>query len=121
MQIPKDRLLFLIIIILLLMDGVFIGQYLASLERVRVTQSTLLAYQLNEKVINFTKIFCEKILNAGGEVSFDDRLVLENAIRDINSKPIFDQWQKFVNSNNEVEAQVELKTLLDLLINRVNY
>ena len=121
MQMPKDKTIYLIIILLLLANVIFIGQYFASLERVKIAKNLLLTYQRNEKVLNFAKMFVSKILEAGGEVSFEDRLALENAVRDINSKPIFDQWQKFVNAKNEIEAQIELKNLLELLINKVSY
>jgi len=121
MQMPRDKIVYLIIVLLLLMDIVFVGQYFASLERVKIAQNLLATYQHNEKVINFAKMFVSKILKADGEVSFEDRLALENAVRDINSQPIFDQWQKFINAKNETEAQIELKNLLELLINKVNY
>lgn len=117
----KDKIVYLIIIFLLLADVVSIGQYFASQERVKIAQNLLLTYQRNEKVLIFAKMFTAKILKGEGEVSFDDRLALENAVRDINSKPIFDQWQKFVDSNNQIVAQIELKNILELLINKISY
>lgn len=121
MQIFREKTIYYIIALLLLIDVICVDQYFNYLERVKIAQNVLATCQHNEKIINFTKMFVSKILKAEGEVSFEDRLVLENAVRDINSKPIFDQWQKFVNAKNEIEAQIELKTLLELLINKVNY
>jgi hypothetical protein len=102
-------------------DIIFAGQYCASLKRIKIAQNFLLTCQNNEKVIDFGKMFVNKILKAEGEVSFEDRLVLENAVRDINSQLVFDQWQKFVNAGNETVAQIELKNLLELLVNKINY
>lgn len=116
-----SRTLYLIIVLLILLDIVFVGQYLVSIEKVKIAENLLRTYQYNDKILNFSKLFVNKVLANTGEVSFEDRLALENAVRDINSKPIFDQWQKFVNATSEVEAQVELKNLLELVINKVNY
>lgn len=121
MQIPKDKNFYFIIAILFLLNAVFVGQYFVSLEKVKTAQKILSTYQYNQKTVDFAKMFVGKVLKAEGKVSFEDRLALENAVRAINSQPVFDQWQKFVNARSELEAQIELKNLLEMLVNRVNY
>jgi hypothetical protein len=75
--------------------------------------------KINEKVLNFTKFFIEKVLKAEGEVDFETRLKLETAVRELNDEEILAQWQKFVNSKTEGEAQQEVKNLLELLVSKI--
>lgn len=113
----------ILIIITILIAAVILlaGQYLISLQDLKATKSLLQTYQYNEKILSFTKLFIIKVLKAEAEVSFEDRLKLENAVRDINNKDIFDQWQKFIESKTEAQAQKEVKNLLELLINKITY
>ena len=76
-------------------------------------------YQTNEKVIEFTKIFIEKVLKGKGEVSFEDRIKLENAVRDIGDEGILKQWQEFIDSESSEQAQEECKDLISILIGRI--
>lgn len=77
--------------------------------------------QTNEKVLVLAKLFVEKVLQGETEVGFEDRLKLENAVRDINDKEIFDQWQKVVKSKSAQETQQEVGIFLDLLLSKIIY
>ena len=77
------------------------------------------ARQINDKVLDFSKLFIVKVLKSETEVSFEDRLSLESAVRDLNDGQILTQWQKFTGSETEEEAQNEVKNLLELLVNRI--
>lgn len=79
------------------------------------------AYQYNEKILDFTKLFITKVIRANTDVSFEDRLQLENAVRDINDEEIFNQWQKFTEDKLEAQAQEDVKILLDLLVSKIAY
>jgi hypothetical protein len=70
----------------------------------------------NEKVLDFTKLFIEKVLKAETEVDFETRLKLENAVRNLGDEEILTQWQKFTESKTEAEAQEEVKNLLEMLL-----
>ncbi len=119
---PNKRLLIIIIIVILLASTIFLaGQYYITLENLKAEKSLIQTYQHNEKILDFTKLFITKVLKAESEVSFEDRLQLENAVRDINNKAIFDQWQNFTESKTEAQAQQEVKNLLELLINKTTY
>ena len=69
--------------------------------------------------MNFTKLFITQVLRADGEVDFETRLKLENAVRELNDQNILAQWQKFVESETEEEAQEEVKNLLGMLVNKI--
>lgn len=75
--------------------------------------------KINGKVLNFTKFFIEKVLKTEGEVDFDTRLKLETAVRDLDDEEILAQWQRFVDSKSEKEAQQEVKNLLELLVSKI--
>ena len=73
----------------------------------------------NRKILSFLRLFIDKVLKADGEVSFEDRLSLENAVRGIDDQQILSQWQKFVDSKSDKEAQVNLRDLIDLLVRKI--
>ena len=69
--------------------------------------------------MEFTKLFIGEVLKADSEVSFDTRLKLETAVRNLGDEEILNQWQKFVDSKTEAGAQTEVKNLLEMLINKI--
>jgi len=112
-----------ILLILVLVSAVIVlfGQYLIVLQKQKIDQETLKLYQYNGKILTFTKLFVKSVLKSDGEVPLSEVLKLENAARDINNKPIYEEWQKFVNAKSPLEAQIEVKNLLEMLVDRVNY
>mgnify|MGYP001568243500 CR=1 FL=1 len=115
----RERIPYLAMIVLVGALLILVGQYYFTRQNLISAQNTVATFQYDQKVLSFTKLFIAKVLKADGEVSFDDRLLLENAVRDINDKNIFDQWQKFVNASTALEAQIEVKNLLEMLVNKV--
>ena len=108
------------VIVVLLAGNVFFGfEYYSArkeLEGARVTMST---QRYNDMILNFMKMFIKKVIKSDKEVDFDTRLKLENSVRELNDPVILDQWQKFVNSADEAEAQKNVKDLLDMLVDKV--
>ena len=116
----KERVPFLVILILVAIVLVLAGRYYIEKHDLIAAQNTVKTFQYDQKVLNFTKLFITKVLKADGEVSFEDRLLLENTVRAINDKTIFNQWQKFVNAKTALEAQIEVKNLLEMLVNKIS-
>jgi hypothetical protein len=77
--------------------------------------------RIDKKVLDFRNMFTEKVLLSDKEIDFDTRLSLETAVRNLNDKEIFDQWQKFTNSQTKETATTEAKALLELLIQKTSY
>ncbi len=75
------------------------------------------AIKQRAEVIAFLKFFVATVLQGEGEISFDDRLKLENMIRSINDEPTLTQWKEFVSAQNNTNAQKALKNLLEALAN----
>lgn len=117
----REKIYSLIILILAVAVVLLLLQWHLSLKDMQIARATLKTYQHNEKVLSFTKLFINKVLKAQGEVPFEDRLQLENAVRDINSKPISNQWANFTNAKTEADAQVQVKDLLELLVKKIGY
>ena len=116
----KQKTILTIIILLLIIGSVYFGfGYLNTQEELRQARTALENQKTNKKVLDFTKLFIEKILKAETEVDFETRLKLENAIRNLDDKEILERCNKFVNSKNEGEAQSQVKNLLELLVNKI--
>jgi uncharacterized SAM-binding protein YcdF (DUF218 family) len=77
--------------------------------------------KINRDVVSFLKLFIEKILQGEEDVSFEDRLKLENAVRDLKDKKVLSLWESFTQAKNSEEAQMFLKNLLQALVNKIVY
>jgi len=73
----------------------------------------------SQQTLDFMRLFIDDVLNAKGDISFETRLHLENAVRDLKDQPVLDQWNKFLASKNEDEAQTAVKTLLSILVHGI--
>lgn len=110
----------LILILILLAGNVFLGiKYFSVVQELSQTQTVLKTQKTNEKVLEFSKLFIKEVLKAENEVSFDTRLKLETAVRNLGDEEILNQWQKFVDSKTESGAQTEVKNLLEMLTNKI--
>ena len=116
----QSKIVLIIIILILLAGNMFFGiKYFAVQKALRQTQIALETQNINEKVLDFTRLFIEQVLKAETEVDFEMRLSLENAVRNLNNEEILAQWEKFTESKTETEAQKEVKNLLELLVNKI--
>ncbi len=110
-----------IIIVLLVMTSVFFGiryqQLKLELDHVR---QTALTAQVNAQVLDFTKLFIQKVLKATGEIDFETRLNLESAVRGLKDEQVLAAWQAFTGAKTEKDAQTAVKNLLDILVSKLN-
>jgi hypothetical protein len=114
------RLVLIIIITLLAAGNIYLGiQLFLCKSELNRTNESLYTKQINEKTLAFAKLFVDKVLSGSGEIDFEERLKLENAVRDINDQKIFDQWQKFVKSENDGDAQKQVSALFTMLLNKI--
>lgn len=73
----------------------------------------------NKKVASFQKLFIDKVLMSDGNVDFNTRVELQNAVTDINDATISKAWDSFLGVKTEIEAQKKVKELLFILANKV--
>jgi len=116
----KVKIILIVIVLLLAASSLFLGySYFSVQKQLQQVQMRVENQQFNNKVLNFAKIFIGKVLKAKTEVDFETRLQLENAVRDLSDQEILTQWQAFVDSQTEAEAQDKVKDLLEMLVNKI--
>lgn len=122
MNTEKSKNLLIIIIGVLLIFSIFITiQYFKSNRESKQLKILLEKNNLNTAILDFNKLFIDNVLKSKGEIDFETRLKLENAVRDLKDKEVLSQWQKFTESNTEEKAQDEVKNLLEMLANKISY
>jgi len=113
----KTRLIIIIAFgILLIVAVYFIFKTYSLSKALSIAPSDAASVQKNEKVIDFARVFIEKVLNADTEVDFNTRLQLENDVRNLKDDEILAGWQKFTESKTNTEAAVNVRELLKILI-----
>jgi hypothetical protein len=118
--IDLSRALLIVVALILLVGNVFFWlKYSATQKELLKTTQALETQKTNENLLNFAELFIDTVLKAEGEIDFETRLQLENAVRNLNDNEILAQWQEFVGSKTEIEAQEEVKNLLEILVSKI--
>ena len=108
-------------ILVLFAGNVFLGLGLFyARQDLAKDEAVIVQRQTDQRIIHFANLVINKVLNAQGEVSFDDRLSLENAVRDTKDTELLAQWNNFTAAKDEASAQHEMKKLLSLLVAKMN-
>lgn len=116
----KQKTILIIIILFSLAGNIFLGyKYSVIKEELEAAKANFKNQQTSEKVLEFTKLFVEKVLKAEKEVDFETRLKLENAVRNLGDEEILAQWNRFIDSKTEADAQNEVKNLLAMLVGKI--
>jgi len=115
----QNAILSIIIIALTASDVFFVGQYFVNRKKTEEINQYIVSREQGREVLQFLKLFTARVIKAEGQVSFDDRLILEDAVRNLRDQELWDQWQKFLNSQTSDEAQTNLRDLLDALLTRI--
>lgn len=104
---------------LLLTGFIFVGfMYFSLLQKMRVVTQR---EAVNSTIVAFQKLFVDKVLMSQGEVSYQDRLYLENAVAKTDDPEIQEAWRTFLKSSTELEAQERTLVLLSLFANKVTF
>lgn len=119
----KSKAFWVVIFLVLFGTSVlFALLYFQTNKELQGTKSTLSAQRYNAKYLDFLKMFIKLVIKSDKEVDFETRLKLENNVRELsaeyNDTEILLQWQKFVASTNESEAQKNVKDLLAMLVDK---
>ncbi len=118
-----DRFKLAIVIIVAVLALSLLANFFLGMElflQKKKTQELAQSIHVRAKVLDFANLFINKVLRATGEISFEDRLKIENAVRDTQDKEIYDEWQKFVGVKTEEEGREEIKNLLQLILNKIS-
>ena len=107
----------IVILVILLTAGIYFGiRYFIILEKANILSEQR---DVSAKILNFENLFINKVLKSQGEVSYQDRLKLENAVASIGDSYITSQWQTFLASKTEAEAQQNVLNLLNTFVQRI--
>jgi hypothetical protein len=116
----KTRLAVIIIISVLAAAVIYLSiQNFLLVKELNFLKANYKAQQTNEKAAAFAKLFVDKILLSSGTINFEDRLQLENSVRNLADKEIFEKWQQFTASKGDAETQKIVGGILELLINKI--
>ena len=116
----EHKNLYSALVVLLLISNIFFAWSFFSIsDELKTLEGSREQVMTNAKVLDFTAMFIKEVLKAEGEVNFETRLSLENAVRDLKDEEIIEHWQRFVGSKTEPEAQQSVKDLLEVLVNKI--
>ncbi|TSC93805.1 MAG: hypothetical protein CEN87_755 [Parcubacteria group bacterium Licking1014_1] len=122
METKNKRIILIAVISILVAGNIILGlQYVLAYKQIQETQEEIKTQQLNARIISFLQLFIRDVLKTENEISFEKRLKLENAVRDLNEKEVLSRWEEFTASKTEAEAQERVKNLLDLLVSKLSY
>lgn len=115
----KTRLVSNILMLLLVAGNIFFSiQYTQSVINERERVGLAEENGTNRvQVAKFLKYFIDTVLNTQGTISFDDRVKLENDIRQIKNPALINMWNEFVNSADSKVAQANAVKLMSMLTN----
>ncbi|MDP9249492.1 MAG: hypothetical protein M3M85_03225 [bacterium] len=114
------RLPLIVLVGALLVGNTFFGlNYFLEKSELDQLKSSQAKAEVNSKVLNFTYMFIKEVLQADNEVDFETRLSLENAVRGLEDEEVVAEWQTFVGSKTEAEAQNSVKRLLEVLVGKI--
>ncbi len=68
---------------------------------------------------DFFAFLLSKVLVAEGEITFEDRLALENKVRSLGHEDILASWNAFTIAETELQAQERIRGLLGLVANKM--
>src|SRR3989344_8816787 len=119
----KSKAYWVVVFLVLFGSSVLFGLlYFQTAKELEGTKITLSSQRYNAKYLDFLKMFIKLVIKSDKEVDFETRLKLENAVRQLKEEygdeEILLQWQKFVASTNEAEAQKNVKDLLAMLVEK---
>lgn len=118
----KRKLVFAVLILILILGNIyFVVNYFFQFQELENLRREVMIKQTNEKVVIFLSLFIEKVLKSDKEVPFEERLQLENAVRNINDPEVLSAWEKFTSSTTEEQVQQEVKNLLIALVGKISY
>jgi len=116
----KTRAISNILMIILVAGNIFFSiQYTEGLKQQQNNQADKIG--TNIQVSRFLKLFVDVVLSTktGQTISYDDRVKLENDVRQIMDIDITKQWDNFVGSKNGQIAQENAISLMKLLTDKL--
>jgi hypothetical protein len=116
----KTKIVTNILLVILVSGNIFFSiQYTENLKQQQMQKEDSIG--TNIQVSRFLKLFVDVVLNTevGKTISYDNRVKLENDIREIKDADIIKSWDKFVESTDAKVAQKNAASLMKMLTNKL--
>lgn len=114
----RTRLVSNILMLILVIGNIFFSiQYAENIKQAGVFETDTTATRI--QVSRFLKFFIDTVISTQGTVSFEDRVKLENDIRQIHDPELTKQWETFVDSKDSKIAQENAVKLMQMLVNKM--
>ena len=117
----KSRLVSNILMLVLVAGNIFFSiQYTEGIKQ-QAEQAALVTDTSSTRIqaARFMKEFVDIVLNTQGTISLDDRVKLENDVRQIGDSTITRQWTAFVNSKDAKTAQAGAVKIMSMVTNKM--
>ena len=113
----KTRFVSNVLLLILLAGNLYFSvQYIYSIKDSQVPVVDKGAQEvLQIKDANFLKLFIDKVIKANGTVTYEDRVQLENDVRQIHNPELTTQWELFVGSKDPKKAEAAATDLMLIL------
>ncbi len=113
----KTRFVSNVLLIVLLAGNLYFSvQYVESLKNSQTPVVDKGAQEvLQIKNANFLKLFINKVVKSSGTVTYEDRVQLENDVRQIHNPELTAQWETFVTNKDPKKAEAAATDLMLLL------
>ena len=116
----KTKIVTNILLVVLVSGNIFFSiQYTENLKQQQMQKEDSIG--TNIQVSRFLKLFVDVVLNTevGKTISYDNRVKLENDVREIKDAEIIKSWDKFVESTDAKVAQKNAASLMKMLTNKL--
>ena len=113
----KTRFVSNLLLLVLLAGNLFFSiQYIYSIKADQAPKIDQGAQDvIHIKNSNFLKLFINKVIKANGTVTYEDRVQLENDVRQIHNPELTAQWELFVGSKDPKKAEQAASDLMLIL------
>ena len=116
----KTKIVTNILLVVLVAGNIFFSiQYTENMKQQQMQKEDSIG--TNIQVSRFLKLFVDVVLNTevGKTISYDNRVKLENDIREIKDADIIKSWDKFIESTDAKVAQKNAASLMKMLTNKL--
>jgi hypothetical protein len=113
----KTRFISNVLLVILLAGNLYFSvQYVHNLKESQVPVIDKGAQEVMQiKNANFLKLFINKVVKSSGTVTYEDRVQLENDVRQIHNPALTAQWEVFVDNKDPKLAEQAATDLMLIL------
>ncbi len=117
----KNNIFALILIVILLAGNVYFSMQYASVNKQlqQIKNQTALSTSVNTQAYIVLKEYLNVVLNSQASASSDDRVKLENDLRQLKDAGITSGWEAFIGSKDSKTSQANALNLIMLLENKM--